>query len=241
MRAAPPMSAQFPATIPSAVRDLASDDRARRERSMNTIASVYWTPIYKYLRLRHGKPPAEAEDILQSFFARVVEGSALQGHDPARARFRTFLRRSVDHHVIDVYRRQTAARRGGGVPAVDVTDAEAELATPSTPEDIFDREWLARVVALAVERTLDALGRRGKPVHAELFRRFHLGDDDPPAYAQVAIELGITPTDVTNWLHVARREFRRVALALLRELTASAEEFADEARDVFGIVVAHET
>lgn len=97
------------------------------------------------------------------------------------------------------------------------------------------------MVALAVARTLEALARRDKPIHAELFRRFHLADDDPPAYAQVATELGITPTDVTNWLHVARREFRRVALALLRELTASAEEFADEARDVFGIVVAHET
>lgn len=228
---------QFPPTIPSAVRDLSSTDRARRERSMNTIASVYWTPIYKYLRVRHGKQPAEAEDVLQSFFARVVEGSALQGHDPARARFRTFLRRSVDHHVIDVYRRQTAARRGGAMPAVDVADAEAELATPPSPEDVFDREWLARVVALAVDRTLEALARRDKPVHAELFRRFHLADEDPPAYAQVASELGITPVDVTNWLHVARREFRRVALALLRELTATHEEFVDEAREVFGITV----
>jgi RNA polymerase sigma factor (sigma-70 family) len=233
---AAPMTS-FPPTIPSAVRDLASSDRALRERSMNTIASVYWTPIYKYLRVRHGKPPAEAEDILQSFFARVVEGSALQGHDPTRARFRTFLRRSVDHHVIDVYRRATAARRGGALPKVDVADAEAELATPTTPEDIFDREWLARVVALAVDRTLEALARRDKPVHAELFRRFHLSDDDPPAYAQVATELGITPVDVTNWLHVARREFRRVALALLRELTATQEEFVEEAREVFGITV----
>ncbi|MGE3767701.1 MAG: RNA polymerase sigma factor [Kofleriaceae bacterium] len=237
--AAIPMT-QFPPTIPSAVRDLASSDRASRERSMNTIASVYWTPIYKYLRVRHGKPPAEAEDILQSFFARVVEGSALQGHDPARARFRTFLRRSVDHHVIDIYRRQTAARRGGALPKVDVTDAENELATPPVPEEVFDREWLARVVALAVERTLEALARRDKPVHAELFRRFHLADDDPPAYAQVAADLGITPVDVTNWLHVARREFRRVALALLRELTATHEEFVDEAREVFGITVADE-
>jgi len=46
---------------------------------------------------------------------------------------------------------------------------------------------------------------------------------------------GISVTDVTNWLHVARREFRQVALDLLRELTASEEEFDQEALAVFGI------
>jgi hypothetical protein len=42
---------------------------------------------------------------------------------------------------------------------------------------------------------------------------------------------------VTNWLHVARREFRRVALDILRELTVDDDEFAAEARAVFGIDV----
>jgi RNA polymerase sigma-70 factor (ECF subfamily) len=224
--------------MPSAVRGLGSPDRARRKTSLATITAVYWTPIYKYLRTRHGKSATDAEDVLQAFFARVVEGSALTGYDPARGRFRTFLRRSVDHHVIDQYRREHSARRGGKLPAIDITATEAELAAQDAPpEELFDREWLARVVALAVERTLEALERRKKPVHAQLFRRFHLSDDDPPAYAQVAGELGITATDVTNWLHVARREFRRVALALLRELTASDEEFAEEARAVFGIEI----
>lgn len=230
----------FPPTIPSAVRGLASADRARRERCLATIAQIYWTPIYKYLRVQHRKDAAEAEDIAQSFFARVIDGSALTGHDPSRARFRSFLRSSLDHHVIDQYRRRTAARRGGKLPAIDLADAEAQLATNPPIEDVYDREWLTRVVAHAVERTLESLTRRGKPVHAELFRRFHL-QDDPPAYQAIAAELGISHADVTNWLHVARREFRRVALALLRELTASEQEFVDEARAVFGIEIESST
>jgi len=226
----------FPPTLPSAVRDLASGDRARRDRSLQTLAQVYWTPVYKYVRMRHAIEPAKAEDLVQSFFARIVEGSALVGHDPQRGRFRTFLKSALDHHVIDQHRRQTAARRGGALPKVDLVDAERELVT-EIGDDVFDREWLQRVVKLAVERTLEALERRKKPVHAELFRRFHLADDDPPKYDAVAAELGITTTDVTNWLHVARREFRRVALELLRELTASDEEFVDEALLAFGIRV----
>lgn len=226
----------FPPTLPSAVRDLASADRARRQRSLQTLAQVYRTPVYKYLRLRHSIDPAKAEDLVQSFFTRIVEGTALVGHDPRRGRFRTFLKSSVDHHVIDQHRRQTAARRGGSKPAVDLVDVERELVTEAR-EDVFDREWLQKMVALAVARTLEALERRKKPVHAELFRRFHLADDDPPKYEAVAAELGITGSDVTNWLHIARREFRRVALELLRELTASQGEFVDEALLVFGIRV----
>ncbi len=229
--------ALFPPTLPSAVRGLASEDAAHRARSLATIAHVYYTPVYKYLRTRHGQAPALAEDTVQSFFARIVEGSALVGHDPQRGRFRSFLKRAVDNHVIDQHRRRTATRRGGKLPQIDVADAERELATSPDAEDIFDREWLERVVRLAVERTLEALARRNKPKHAELFRRFHIVDDDAPAYDDVAAELGITTTDVTNWLHVARREFKRVALDLLRELTASPEEFADEARHAFGIQV----
>ena len=192
----------FPPTLPSAVRDLASSDRARRERSLQTLAQVYWTPVYKYVRLRHAIDPAKAEDLVQSFFARIVEGSALVGHDPQRGRFRTFLKSALDNHVIDQHRRQTAARRGGTLPAVDLADVERELVTEIS-EDVFDREWLQRVVKLAVERTLEALDRRKKPVHAELFRRFHLADD-APKYEAVATELGITTTDVTNWLQIGR-------------------------------------
>jgi DNA-directed RNA polymerase specialized sigma24 family protein len=229
--------ALFPPTLPSAVRGLASEDAAQRARSLQTISQVYWTPVYKYLRTRHGHDAALAEDTVQSFFARIVEGSALVGHDPQRGRFRSFLKRAVDHHVIDQHRRRTASRRGGKLPQIDVGDAERELATTANAEDVFDREWLERVVRLAVERTLEALARRNKPTHAELFRRFHIVDDDAPSYDAVAAELGITTTDVTNWLHVARREFKRVALELLRELTASPEEFADEALHAFGIQV----
>ena len=234
------VAALFPATLPSAVRGLASEDAVQRARSLKTISQVYWTPVYKYLRTRHGQAAALAEDTVQSFFARIVEGSALVGHDPQRGRFRSFLRRAVDHHVIDQHRRRTAARRGGALPQIDVADAERELATSPAAEDVFDREWLERVVRLAVERTLEALTRRNKPTHAELFRRFHM-TDDAPTYDAVAAELGISTTDVTNWLHVARREFKRVALELLRELTASPEEFADEALHAFGIQVEKKT
>ena len=46
----------------------------------------------------------------------------------------------------------------------------------------------------------------------------------------------IAPTDVTNYLAFARREFRRIALDSLREMTASEDEFRREARALLGVV-----
>jgi RNA polymerase sigma factor (sigma-70 family) len=228
----------FPETRPSLLLGLHSGDVERRERSRRVIAEVYWTAIYKHLRLRFGMNPHGAEDATQGFFVRLIETDLLASYDPDRGRFRTYLRRCLDHHAVDEHRRATAVRRGAKVLPVDFSEVEAELAATQDPaEEAFDREWVRRVMTVAVERVLAQLEQNGKPVHAELFRRFHL-HDDPPSYQSAADALGIKVTDANNWLHVARREFRRVALELLREITASEEEFADEARAVFGIDVA---
>ena len=57
------------------------------------------------------------------------------------------------------------------------------------------------------------------------------------SYADVAASLGISVTDVTNYLFVARRELRRIVLSALRDLTANDEEFREEAKALLGIDV----
>lgn len=231
----------FPPTRPSAVLGLRAADPGLRARSLAVVAEVYRRPICAYVRVRWRRDPGAAEELTQGFFAAALERDLFGQYDPARGRFRTFVRHCVDRHVIDVHRRAVAARRGGGGATVELDDAagEAALATEAEAEAAFDAAWLRRLVTLARERLDAGLRARGKPVHAELFRRFHV-DDEPPAYGAVAAELGVKVTDITNWLHVARREFRRIALELLRELTASEDEFRDEARAAFGLDVAAE-
>lgn len=226
-------------TRPSAVADLLSGEDARRERSLAVIAAAYWKPVYKYLRLRWGKTAEDAEDLTQAFFVTALDRDTLATYDPARGRFRTFLRTCLDRHVIDAHRTTTAARRGGGTVGLDFAGAEAEVAARAAGdvERVFDAEWVRHLMDVAVGRLEAHLRERDKPIHAALFREFHL-TDDPPSYADAGARHGASVADVTNWLHVARREFRRIALALLRELTVDDAEFADEAREVFGITIA---
>ena len=78
----------------------------------------------------------------------------------------------------------------------------------------------------------------GKETHLRLFERYVLdADDQAPktSYKALAAEFSLETTDVTNYLALARREFRRIVLEKLRELTATDEEFHREARALLGV------
>ena len=88
--------------------------------------------------------------------------------------------------------------------------------------------------------TVDALRDRceqsGKPLTFRVFERYVLDEETAarPSYAELAAELGIKVTDVTNYLAFARREFRLLLLDKLREITGSDEEFEAESRALLG-------
>jgi hypothetical protein len=75
---------------------------------------------------------------------------------------------------------------------------------------------------------LDAnLRSRGKEKHAALFAMFH-DEDPPPTYAEAADRLAASVTDVTNWLHSARREWRTQVTLVLHEGGINHEDLISE-------------
>jgi len=237
----------FPDTRWSAVAAARSADPAERERALAVFAASYWRPVYTYLRLRWGQPAADAEDLTQEFFARLLERDFLASYDPSRARLRTFLRVGIDRLLANQTRDSRRLKRGGGALPVplDREDAERALAglaaaRAENAEEFFAREWTRSFLGLVVGELRKVCAGGGKDVHFRLFARYDLedgppGDDRRPSYADLAREVGVSPSDVTNHLAWARREFRRIALARLRELTASDEEYRLEARSLFGL------
>jgi RNA polymerase sigma factor (sigma-70 family) len=235
----------FPLTRRSVVRAAASADPETRQRAFDALVAAYWKPVYKYLRLKWSASGEDAEDLTQGFFARAIEKGFFDRFDPARARFRTYLRACLDGFVAN--ERQSAGRlkRGGGAEHVslDFGGAEAELARqgPSESADVeeyFHREWVRSLFGLAVEALRRRCTEAGKDVHFALFERYDLDGPDAaarPSYADLAREMGIPETQVTNHLAWARREFRRLVLEALEEATGSEEEFRTEARQLLGI------
>jgi RNA polymerase sigma factor (sigma-70 family) len=240
----PKIGGSFPETRWSAIVAARSSDAGERRRGFERIAAAYWRPVYKYIRAKWNKTRADAEDLTQEFFARVIEKDFLASYDPAKARLRTFLRTCVDGLVQNQHRAAHAQKRGGETQtlSLDFELAEGELARTGLPsgenlEEFFEREWVRSVFSLAVEQLRSECEARGKQKQFRIFERYDLNEDNLArlAYADLAREFGIATTDVTNYLAWARREFRRITLDLLREMTASDEEFRREARSLLGV------
>jgi RNA polymerase sigma factor (sigma-70 family) len=241
-----PGSSRFPTTRRSAILGIRSSDEVERTRSFDALAAAYWKPTYKYIRLRFGKSSADAQDLTQAFFLRVIEKEFFAAYDPGRGRFRTFLRTCLDRFLANQHQAERREKRGGGVPLLplDIQTAEGEIESreiPSneSPERLFEVEWVRSVFGLAVEALRAEFLAAGREVPFRVFARHDLdeGDGDPPSYADLAREFSIPVTTVTNHLSLARREFRRLLLETLRDITATDDEYRLEARLLLGIDV----
>jgi RNA polymerase sigma factor (sigma-70 family) len=230
---------RFPQTSWSAIRAAAGADEQERERALSTLIAAYWKPVYKHIRLKWNKSKDDASDLTQSFFVAAIEKNFFRSFSPDRARFRTFLRACLDRFISNEEKAARRIKRGGAAQflSLDFSSAEEEIAlskaSAETPEERFEKEWARSLFALALDSLRDHLESAGKHIHFQLFERYYL-DDEETSYALLGSRFGLSPAQVTNYLALGRREFRRLLLDHLRALTASDEEFRREARSLLG-------
>ncbi len=232
---------KFPVTNHSAIANARSDDQIARQRALETILNSYWKPVYKYIRLKWQASNEDAKDLTQGFFANAFEKDHFARYDAAKASFQTFLRTCLDGFVANERKAGERLKRGGDMAhyQLDFAAAEDELAAHSaasslSPEDYFHREWVRWMFTLAVDAFRQQCAESGRTVHFQLFERYDLNDDDV-SYNSLAAEFELEPATVNNYLAAARRDFRRIVLEKLREITATDEEFRAEARSLLGI------
>lgn len=199
---------QFPTTRYSLFQAAADQDHGGRE-ALDGIIAIYWKPAYKHVRLQWKRSNEEAKDLVQGFFAMLVEQEVLTKFDPAQGRLRTFLRTCLDRFVMNQDQAATRLKRGGGV-TFDFEAAEQEIrATAPSPEDVFFREWEREMFVLAIEDFRAYCNTTGKMVQYRLFEQYDLTHESRPNYADLANEHQLSVTTVTNFLAWARRELRR--------------------------------
>jgi RNA polymerase sigma factor (sigma-70 family) len=234
---------RFPETRWSLIVASCSEQPEARRRALDTLIAAYWKPVYKYIRIRWNRENEDAQDLTQDFFAWLLEKDSLAKYDPAKARLRTYLRMCVDGMVSNQGKAAQRLKRGGGAPvlSLDFTSAESEIvridiASPFDVEEFFAREWMRSLFVLAIEKLKSECSLSGKEICFRVWEFYDVEDGgNDVTYAEVAARFRIKPTDVTNYLAYARRQFRRILLEQLREMTASDEEFRREASLLLGV------
>ncbi|HSQ19424.1 MAG TPA: hypothetical protein VLR92_03525 [Blastocatellia bacterium] len=238
-------SNRFPVTQLSAIVAAGSANQEERTRAFEVLVSAYWMPVYKYVRIKWNKQPEDARDLTQGFFAEAFEKNFFGRYDASKAKFRTFLRACLDGFVANENKAAGRLKRGGDatILSLDFDGAEEQLRRGTPPsggqiDEYFEKEWARSVFSLALESFRTQMLDAGKVTHLQLFERYVLDEDDAsskPSYKALASEFNLLTSDVTNYLALARREFRRIVLEKLRELTTTDEEFHREARSLLGV------
>lgn len=204
--------------------------------ALETLCASSWYPLYAYAR-RSGRREEDSRDLVQGFFAHLVEHDAIAAVDPERGRFRTFLLTSFRNFMTNEWRRETALKRGGGrtILSMDGIDAEdryrVEPSHDETPDRLFLRSWALEVLDRTLRRLREEYVERGK---AEVFDALKgcLDGSVPVAYDATAIALGVTAGAVRVAVHRLRQRYRRALRDEVAQTLDEGQPVEDEIRDL---------
>lgn len=219
----------------------AGSESAARDAAMARLCETYWYPLYAHLRT-HGTSAADAEDLVQAFFLRVLQKDALRQADPTRGRFRSFMVASLKHFAINEHDHATRNKRGGKTRtlSLDVEKAEGrflrEPATTDTPETIFNRRWALTLLEQVLNALQTEMHGNGKASQFESLKPYLSGDGPQLSYGATAIQLGMSEGAVKVAVHRLRRRFRELVRDEVAQTVASAGEVDDELRYLRGAV-----
>jgi RNA polymerase sigma-70 factor (ECF subfamily) len=232
------LKASFPTTRWSRVAAADDADAPVAAAALAEFCAAYWYPLYAFIR-RQGHGPEAALDLTQGYFAHLLERRPFAAADPARGRFRAFLRADCRHFLAHRREHDGAHRRGGGRPvlSIDARDAEGryllEPAHDRTPERLFDRAWALALLEGVLAELRREYEDSGRGATFEVLKGV-LTDGRPPApQAELARRLGTTEAAVQVAVHRLRRRYRDAVRAAIAATVADEAEVDDELRALF--------
>jgi RNA polymerase sigma-70 factor (ECF subfamily) len=223
---------------------LAAADQATptAAEALEALCQAYWLPLYFFVR-RQGYEVAQAQDLTQAFFERLLEKNYLAQVHPEKGRFRSFLLAALRHFLADQRDYNTAAKRGGGachlslnMEVAEATYAQAAI-QKDTPETLYERHWALAVVERARNRLRAEYMAMGK---GGLF--LELGEVDESAraagYAEVGLRLGMSENAVKIAAFRLRRRYQELVRAEIAETLMEGEDIDDEIRHILQVLSA---
>ena len=207
--------------------------------ALEELCRTYWFPLYAYVR-RRGHNKADAEDLVQAFFARFLEKNYLAGLSAESGRFRAFLLASLKHFLANEWDKSQAQKRGGGAvnlsldwQTADTKFQVAATAEPS-PDKAFDREWALALLAKVIERLKKECAADGKEKLFDQLKLFLTAGKGESAQSDVAKSLGMEEGAVRVAVHRLRKRYRALLRDEIAQTLADESQVDEEMRALFG-------
>ena len=228
----------FATTHWSIVLSARDKDSPGSAEALETLCRAYWYPLYAYAR-RTGHNPADAEDLTQGFFARLLEKDYLKAAAREKGRFRTFLLVALKRYLANEWDRQHARKRGGFTPVVSIDQPAAESrfdAEPShnlQPDLLFDRQWAMTLLDRTMARLQEEYVATARAALFEHLRSCLAKEETALPYAEIAARLNLTEAAVKMAVHRLRARYRELLRAEIAQTVSSPAEVEEEIRHLF--------
>lgn len=225
---------EFPETIWKDILDAKDHTSEDCQAKVNFLVQNYWKPVYKYIRVAWNKTNEEAKDLTQEYFTRFFEKDYFQSVTPDRGKFRSFVKASLRHFLMDMKKLDKAQKRGGDSIMISFEDMDEDLSdkeSGSNPAEVFDREWAKQVMEKAVIKLKEQLERKNKGLYYKVFETYTIKGkeaDKELSYPEVADRLGIKQTDVGNYLKYCRKMLKRILYEEISRYVSAPEEVEEE-------------
>jgi RNA polymerase sigma factor (sigma-70 family) len=207
-------------------------------QALEHLCQAYWYPLYAHVR-RAGHSPADAEDLTQAFFARLLAKDWLAVAERERGRFRSFLLGALKHFLANEWDKARAQKRGGHLQIVSL-DAPAgedrlqhEAVAAGSPDREFDRRWVLALLDTVLGRLADEYRAAGKATQFERLKPALGGDRSEVDYALLSQELAMSEGAARVAVHRLRQRYRELLRDEIAQTVATADEVETELRHLF--------
>ena len=200
--------------------------------ALEELCAAYWPPV-RYHLVRMGYDAAQADDLTQAFFARLLEKRLLDAADAGRGRFRTFLLTALHRFLINEWKHDGAAKRGGNAQRVALdTQPEAAIGRDETPQKQFERQWAIVVLERAFAALEAEQQAAGKLTQFEMLSPLINGDGDA-SYEELAAKLGATAGALRMNVSRLRTRLRELIRGEIGQTVGGEAEVDDEIQSLF--------
>jgi DNA-directed RNA polymerase specialized sigma24 family protein len=185
-------------------------------QALSDLCALNYAPVLRFLR-SSGHDADEAHELTHEFFSNVLEHRSLDGGDPGRGRFRSYLLGALKHFVANRRVHDSRLKRGAGAESLPLESGAdthhglvpAALRT-ETRDALFDREWALAVI----ERSLAFIEEESVVAGSrETFRALKpwlSAGATPPTQAAISARLGMSEGALKVAIHRLRKRFREV-------------------------------
>jgi RNA polymerase sigma factor (sigma-70 family) len=225
----------FETTHWSIVLAAAEENSERARSALESLCRTYWQPLFAYLRHRGYSAP-DAQDLVQGFFARLLERKDLQSVRKERGRFRSYLLAALKHFIVNEWKRASAAKRGGGEVAIPLDELvrgaadDAAISDRHTPDQAFDRQWAIALLSCVLARLREEYVADGRERQFECLQGFLTGHDETQPQAALAVELGLTEGAVKQAVFRLRQRYQKLLRAEVAQTVATFGDVEEELR-----------